>query len=160
MLSPRPHHRKALTLLELLVAVATMALLTGISAPALSGAWRVTKRTACAANLRSIALATVALADQQRQLPFAPVGTPINDISTNPRLWTCPTDHLDPAKNETSYLYAVGDGLPRDPAAAIPLLRREYHFLAANPTLGLFKEREHPKFHALNVGFDAVVRSQ
>lgn len=161
MTSPRPHHhRKALTLLELLVAVATMAILAGISAPTLAGAWRACKRTICATNLRSIALATVALADQQRQLPFATVGTPINELSASPRLWTCPSDNLDPAKNETSYLYAVGDALPRDPTTAAPSLRAEYQHFVTNPSQGLFKERDHPKTHTLLVGFDAVVRSR
>ena len=74
-LTPQPATigpRRAFTLVELLVVIGIIALLMGILMPALSRARETARRTACASNLRQLALAVHMYAsDFQNRLPFA-----------------------------------------------------------------------------------------
>jgi len=62
----------AFTLVELLVVIGTIALLMGITLPALSGARKSARRAVCAANLRQVGLAVqMYLSDHSNRLPNA-----------------------------------------------------------------------------------------
>lgn len=61
--------RKALTIVELLVTIAIIALLVGILSPALQVVRESARRTSCANNLRQIALGMANYDDAQKQLP-------------------------------------------------------------------------------------------
>jgi len=64
--------RRAFTLVELLVVIGIIALLVAILLPALTAAREMARRTACASNLRQLALAVhLYAADFQGRLPFA-----------------------------------------------------------------------------------------
>ncbi len=61
--SERRNHRKAFTLVELLVVIALIALIVTIMVPALRGAFERGNQAKCKSNLRNIALAMIAFAD-------------------------------------------------------------------------------------------------
>lgn len=62
-------HRRGLTIVELLVTIAIIALLVGILSPALQVVRESARRTSCANNLRQIALGMANYDDAQKQLP-------------------------------------------------------------------------------------------
>jgi prepilin-type N-terminal cleavage/methylation domain-containing protein/prepilin-type processing-associated H-X9-DG protein len=64
----RNHHRRAFTLVELLVVIGIIALLIAILLPVLSKARAAGNSTKCLANLRSLALAQTAYAAEQHNL--------------------------------------------------------------------------------------------
>lgn len=69
----RMQRRPGFTLIELLVVVAIIALLIAILLPSLGLSRRITRRTACAANLRAIGQGLYVYADQfNRALPHRP----------------------------------------------------------------------------------------
>jgi prepilin-type N-terminal cleavage/methylation domain-containing protein/prepilin-type processing-associated H-X9-DG protein len=70
--SPRAirfRRRRGLTIVELLVTIAIIAILVGMLSPALQMARESARRTSCANNLRQIALAMATYDDAQKQLP-------------------------------------------------------------------------------------------
>lgn len=67
--SPAAPLRRAVTLVELLVVIAIIAILVGILFPALQMARESSRRSACANNLRQIALAMSTYGDAHKSLP-------------------------------------------------------------------------------------------
>lgn len=65
----RFRRRRGLTIVELLVTIAIIAILVGMLSPALQMARESARRTSCANNLRQIALAMATYDDAQKQLP-------------------------------------------------------------------------------------------
>jgi len=76
--------RRAFTLVELLVTIAILAILVGLLLSAVQAARGAARRTACANNLRQIALATTLHLDARRALP---AGTMLADTAQPWRGW-------------------------------------------------------------------------
>src|SRR5256885_8598935 len=72
-MSPRPAFRAGFSLIELLVSISIIALLTGITLPALSGARAAGRLTSCLSNQRQLVLAWSGYAgnSQDRVMPLA-----------------------------------------------------------------------------------------
>lgn len=86
---------RAFTLVELLVVIGIIALLIGILLPALSRANEMSKRTACASNLRQIGMSAIAFAGQNKGwfpmshgtgAPAAVGQPPVADLARLPQL--------------------------------------------------------------------------
>jgi prepilin-type N-terminal cleavage/methylation domain-containing protein len=90
--------RQGFTLIELLVVISIVAVLAGMLLPAVSLVRDAARQTACAANLRQLALAQIGYANDNEALlalPFAPVTySPSVDVSLYPfldsaKVWWC-----------------------------------------------------------------------
>ena len=70
----RPHHRAGLSLLELVIVLAIIAILTGLLFPAIQFALKLSRTSACDNHLRQISLALSNYIDTTRShFPLPPV---------------------------------------------------------------------------------------
>jgi len=90
-------HRKAFTLVELLVVIAVIGVLAALLLPALARGKELGRRTACASNLRQLVLATALYAnDHEDQLPPRKLTggwpTQLKAAYDNPGILVCPNE--------------------------------------------------------------------
>jgi prepilin-type N-terminal cleavage/methylation domain-containing protein len=101
-----PRTPRGFSLLELLICLAIIGVLICIMTPALSRARSSARRLACAAQLRSIALATAAHATSHGSLPVSNDTQRLEVLELDPRVWTCPDARSMPQDHKaTSYAY-------------------------------------------------------
>jgi prepilin-type N-terminal cleavage/methylation domain-containing protein/prepilin-type processing-associated H-X9-DG protein len=72
-MNPAPEKRRGFTLVELLVVIAIIGVLIGLLLPAVQAAREAMRRTACANNIRQIAIAMQAHHDAYRKFPLGQI---------------------------------------------------------------------------------------
>lgn len=120
--------RNGFTLIELLVVIAVIALLVGLSLPALAGARRAARDVVCLHNLRSLATITRLYADDYKGLspaigiPYASVpnwalivqnaagltGSTSSELYTTASILICPSARYGPQMQRTYAINAAG----------------------------------------------------
>ena len=94
-------HRRAFTLIEVLVVIAILAVLVALLVPALSRAKESGRRTACLNNLRQLGLAALLYADDEGSFPPRRLSpqwpAQLQTNYQNPGLLTCPSDVVNAA---------------------------------------------------------------
>ncbi|MEO0454870.1 MAG: type II secretion system protein [Verrucomicrobiota bacterium] len=104
MKTPFQQHSKAFTLIELLVVVTIIAILVGLSVPAVSGGIMRAKQSKCASNMRQIGIAMMTYAgEHDYRLPETSVSTSLGNtwidllapyLSDLDEIRICPADPL------------------------------------------------------------------
>lgn len=107
-------HRIAVTLLELIVVLAIIAILLGLLFPAVQYAREASRRASCASNLHQLGIAMEHYVDVRKKLPdAAPDGT----IGG----WAIA---ILPFMEDTNLANGLSGNPPLDPAAPLPLTRK------------------------------------
>lgn len=164
MLSLRTHHDRrsgAFTLIELIVCIAIIAALVGLVVPGLSRAKRAGARVACAAQLRSIAIATASEAMAMDSMPVYRENERVDSIGVDSKAWICPDDRGSLlAATDTSYAYfGIVGPFSRADFSEPKSIRGDIalrHF-EASPSSPLYKEASRTQRHAHIARFDGCV---
>lgn len=98
--------RHAFTLIEVLVVLALACLLIAIVLPGLSRAREAAREVRCAAQARSIAIATFAYGSEHRAMPVSREYGPVAQVAPDRRAWHCPCDvRMKEWQRGSSYAY-------------------------------------------------------
>ncbi len=160
--SARARRRPAFSLIELLVVVAVIGTLASLLTPALAHARDASRRVACAAKARSLAMTTALFAEERRAMPVAPERGAIGELDLAPDAWRCPEDRaLDEAFAGSSFAYL---GLT-NPLGSVDLSRPRavradvaYRAFVLEPSMGLYKQAT-GRTHATIATFAGTVES-
>lgn len=144
---------RAFTLVELLIALAVIALLISIALPALARSVRFAKATACTAGLKQITTLTIALADERQAMPEGEGAFPLDALEAPARAWRCPLDSrlASSPSRASSYTYlgletfeTRRDASKREKALAA---KQAYRKFTLDPASPIFKEVDHTPAH-------------
>ena len=110
--NPCARARHAFTLIEVLVVLALVSLLVVIALPGLARAREAAREVRCAAQARSIAIATFAYGSEHRAMPLSREYGPVAQVAPDHRAWRCPCDvGMEDWQRGSSYVYQGLGGL-------------------------------------------------